>query len=73
VVFFFLFYYRYYNSRFDIAKAIQANTNDSDVITEQAKNLTKISTVLARTLYTMSTGLDAPDDMKSSEKIVSSV
>ena len=61
---------KYYNSRFDIAKAIQANTNDSDVITEQAKNLTKISTVLARTLYTMSTGLDAPDDMKSNEKIV---
>ncbi|CAG2208492.1 unnamed protein product [Mytilus edulis] len=61
---------KYYNSRFDIAKAIEANTNDSNIITEQAKNLTRISTMLARTLYTLSTGRDAPQDMTSSESIV---
>ncbi|XP_071175603.1 nicastrin-like isoform X1 [Mytilus edulis] len=61
---------KYYNSRFDIAKAIEANTNDSNIITEQAKNLTRISTMLARTLYTLSTRKDAPQDMTSSESIV---
>lgn len=66
-----IFICRYYNSRFDIAKAIEANTNDSNIITEQAKNLTRISTMLARTLYTLSTGRDAPQDMTSSESIVS--
>ncbi|XP_022324883.2 nicastrin-like isoform X2 [Crassostrea virginica] len=59
---------RYYNSRFDLAKTIGAEAQNSsdggyNTVTEQALNLTEAATLLARTLYTQATGSPAPGNL----------
>lgn len=61
-------YVRYYNSRFDLAKTIGAEAQNSsdggyNTVTEQALNLTEAATLLARTLYTQATGSPAPGNL----------
>ena len=53
--------YRYYNSRYDLPKFINATpplpANESyDYVTPAAEHLTRVASMLAKTLYTMSTG-----------------
>ncbi|XP_069115841.1 nicastrin-like [Argopecten irradians] len=60
---------KYYNSRFDSASTIQANTSDYDTVSLQAKMLTKVATTLARSLVLMSTGENATD-VEANEKTV---
>ncbi|XP_060067628.1 nicastrin-like [Ylistrum balloti] len=52
---------KYYNSRFDRAVTIQADTSDYDIPTEQAKQLTKVATTVARSLFLLATGENATD------------
>ncbi|XP_048778168.2 nicastrin-like isoform X2 [Ostrea edulis] len=63
---------RYYNSRFDLAKTISAeseNRSDGgyDYVTDQARNLTQAATLLARSLYVLATNSTAPPDLKANE------
>ncbi|XP_033759066.1 LOW QUALITY PROTEIN: nicastrin-like [Pecten maximus] len=46
---------KYYNSRFDRASTIQANSTSYDMVTEQAQKLTKVATTLARSLFLLAT------------------
>ncbi|XP_021351331.1 nicastrin-like isoform X2 [Mizuhopecten yessoensis] len=52
---------KYYNSRFDRPVTIKANSTDYDTITEQAKQLTKVATTLARSLFLLATGENDTD------------
>ncbi|KAL3885712.1 hypothetical protein ACJMK2_025758 [Sinanodonta woodiana] len=68
---------KYYNSRFDLVSQINASYPDSvnksdwyDYVTVQAKELTKVSTMLARFLYNLSMADSPPDDLNASEKSV---
>ncbi|KAJ8316120.1 hypothetical protein KUTeg_006134 [Tegillarca granosa] len=62
---------KYYNSRFDIAREINATTPSSnesdayDIISEQARMLTKVSTSLAGFLFELSTGDPPPDVLEA--------
>lgn len=71
---FWVYHFRYYNSRFDLAKTIGAIVNASDSgynnVTEQASKLTVAATLLARSLYTLATGFPAPEDLMAEEKSV---
>ena len=71
--------FRYYNSRFDTAKTINASypadlnrTDWYDYVTDQANRLAKVSTLLARYLYREATGNDT-DVMTADETTVSSL
>lgn len=66
---------KYYNSRFDLAKTINAmapkgSVDEYNYVTEQASNLTEAATLLARSLYTLATGSPAPESLVANEKSV---
>ena len=69
---------RYYNSRFDVARAINASyptdlnrTDWYDYVTVQAKELASVSTLLARYLYQEATGKSAPSSLTANSSTVS--
>ena len=72
-----VYFTRYYNSRLDIASAIRADygnlnrTDWYDHVTEQAKNLTAVATLLARQLYRLATNDNSTDDIVAKNTTVS--
>lgn len=67
---------RYYNSRFDLPSAIKMgytgkSSNWYDQVTDQARNLTEVATVLAKFLYNLATSDNATDVITVNETTVS--
>ena len=71
--------HRYFNSRLDLPGQIQATypagMNDTDEmynhVTPAAVNLAKVATLVARSLYQLSTNMEPPSDMVANETVVS--
>lgn len=67
---------RYYNSRFDVPAAIKMNyggVNRSewyDHVTEQAQQLTKVSNILAKFLFSLATSSNNTDNIEVNETTV---